>query len=520
MTEKIVVSNAAALRAKYGRGYSAVLAAVRRWIAADRARGMSTRLVALDSAATMKRYHGRAVTDATNAKQNKDAIDAVYATARPDYLVILGAADVVPHQDLANPLYSPDDPDRHASSDLPYACEAPYGRRINDFIGPTRVVGRLPDVAGATSPEYLVNLIDLAAQWQPLPRERYEHPFALTAKVWEGSTRLSLRALFRSDRGMRISPPRGPRWSNADMSRLLHFINCHGAVADPQFYGDDGNALPVSHRATNVPGRITRGTVAAVECCYGAELYDPRLLPDGQRGIANVYLAEGAYGYFGSTTIAYGDAETNSAADLLCQYFLANVLAGASLGRAALEARQRYAREDTDLDPVDLKTLGQFVLLGDPSIHPVIASEAPAPKTRRGRAEAAAAAMATIAQDPKRQDRRLGLLRKGLAIMQTQGTAVRGKKAPARGIVAMLRKEARGLSLTPSGTLSFAIELPVVRAPNTAMKAMRAAAGAPASFHVMFAHAERREPGEAAVTLLVAKEVDGEIVSVKRLQRR
>jgi hypothetical protein len=47
------------------------------------------------------------------------------------------------------------------------------------------------------------------------------------------------------------------------------------------------------------------------------------------------------------------------------------VLEGASLGRAALMARQRFIQETSELDPVDLKTLAQFNLLGDPSVHPV-----------------------------------------------------------------------------------------------------------------------------------------------------
>ena len=120
--------------------------------------------------------------------------------------------------------------------------------------------------------------------------------------------------------------------------------------------------------------------MAAVECCYGAELYDSVTLslplPICQR-----YLIQGAYGYFGSSTIAYGPEEGNGAADLITQYFLLAMLDGASLGRAALLARQQFVQQTAELDPVDLKTLGQFNLLGDPSVHPaVIASATSVPK--------------------------------------------------------------------------------------------------------------------------------------------
>ena len=69
--------------------------------------------------------------------------------------MILGSVDVIPHQDLVNPAYDPSpdgDPDRLAPGDLPYACDAPYSTAISDFTGPTRVVGRLPDLTNGKTP--------------------------------------------------------------------------------------------------------------------------------------------------------------------------------------------------------------------------------------------------------------------------------------------------------------------------------------------------------------------------------
>ena len=68
--------------------------------------------------------------------------------------MILGAVDIaLPHQDLTNPVFDPDDdPDRQAFGDLPYACEHAYSRRPQDFLGVTRVVGRLPDLTGGSDP--------------------------------------------------------------------------------------------------------------------------------------------------------------------------------------------------------------------------------------------------------------------------------------------------------------------------------------------------------------------------------
>ena len=52
--------------------------------------------------------------------------------------MILGAHDVVPHEDLDNPAYSQGgDDDNRAWGDLPYACDAPYSQDPARFVGPT-----------------------------------------------------------------------------------------------------------------------------------------------------------------------------------------------------------------------------------------------------------------------------------------------------------------------------------------------------------------------------------------------
>ena len=148
MDDKIIVSNRAALTAKYGSaGVGKIRQAVTALIAADAKRGIKSRLVYLDDAVSMKSFKGKAVTDPTDPRQNKEAIDAIFKSGDPDYLMILGALDVVPHQDMANPVFDPpNDPDKFAYGDLPYACDTPYSRDIATFKGPTRVVGRLPDL--------------------------------------------------------------------------------------------------------------------------------------------------------------------------------------------------------------------------------------------------------------------------------------------------------------------------------------------------------------------------------------
>lgn len=47
------------------------------------------------------------------------------------------------------------------------------------------------------------------------------------------------------------------------------------------------------------------------------------------------------------------------------------MLDGASLGESVLKARQQFVEGNAQMDPINLKTLAQFYLLGDPSIHPI-----------------------------------------------------------------------------------------------------------------------------------------------------
>ena len=377
MSDKIIVSNRSALKAKYGAaGAASIDSAVKKLIAADALRGIDSRRIFLDSAAAMKSVGGKAVANPRDPRENKAAIDAIFRAHDPEYVMILGAPDVIPHQDLANPVFdATNDPDRSALGDLPYACEAPYSRDIAAFKGPSRVVGRLPDMTGARDPVHLIKLLSNATKYKSRPADDYVKNFSLSAFQWRKSTTLSISNVFGNSDSLLLSPPDGPNHAVSRLAPLSHFINCHGGMADPSFVGQRGTSYPTALTSGGIAGKISPGTVASVECCYGAELYDSEVLAL-PLPICQQYLRDGAYGYFGSTTIAYGPEEGNGAADLITQYFLLAVLEGASLGRAALIARQQFVQQVTELDPIDLKTLAQFNLLGDPSVHPATVDNA------------------------------------------------------------------------------------------------------------------------------------------------
>jgi len=454
---------------------------------------------------------GHPVSAPEDERGAKAAVDAIYAHYHPDYLLLLGAPDVVPHIHLANPMKGHDgDDDPNVPSDVPYACDAPFSRRPQEFVGPTRVAGRLPDLTGARDPAYLVRLLNAAARYKPRQRSEYPGHFAITAKVWVKSTTESVENLFGHGAVVLTSPASGPNWTKHQLTPRLHFINCHGDTLSPKFFGEFPKGhFSDAHDAAHLASRVTKGSVIAAECCYGAELYDPSKAK-GQVGICNTYLGQGAHGFFGSTTIAYGPSEGQGQADLICQYVIEAIVKGASLGRATLEARQRFVAQFSHVDPSDLKTVGQFLLLGDPSLQPITATPHAFSRT-----PAVKRALRTGSYQPEaRTFRRERLARAGGNLSRTMGRAVPTTARVPKRVQRFLTQAARESGIRTLTFSSFRVSYP----------ARPAAAG------VTSPHARRRifvvqggrasgKPG-SAVTAIIVTVGAGRIVHVRRVHSR
>lgn len=510
--DKVIVTNRSALQSKYSTGLQRIDDAVRNLIAADRKRGLSTLLVAIDSTTDMRAVKGAPVTKPSDQRQVKGAIDAVWAAYTPAYLMIVGATDVVPMQTLRNPARG--DGDANVPSDLPYACAAPYSSDPSAFLGATRVVGRLPDLVGSGNPAYLVSLLGTAARYRPRAREEYQRYFGLSAQVWQASTALSLTNVFGNSSAMQTTPPGGPKWPDAQLALRAHFINCHGAPSAPEYYGQPPGQeeYPVAHEAKRLKRKVSNGTVIAAECCYGAQLYNPKD-SGGQAGICSTYLADGAYGFFGSTTIAYGPSEGNGQADLICQFFLDAVLAGASLGRAALEARQRFAALYTHLDPTDLKTLAQFYLLGDPSIQPVAAVPHALSRTKAFKSAFKQAKTTPGA----RAFRRERLARTGTNLQQSLGAAKPIRARSPAYVTRVLNAAAKESRITELHRQSYAVSFP--RAASSGGMKQFAATRRARSVYLLLG--EKVTPDKVKrVVALAATVQDGVIVHMRRVHSR
>lgn len=497
---KIVLTHLGALRRKHGaQGVSQIAAAVADLAAADAARGVETRLVAMDDGRRARGLGVSQVSDAGDVAAAKAFADAAAARWEPSYILLLGSPDVVPMPGLANPLWAGDpragDPDETIPSDLPYASDAPHSTDAGTFVGATRVVGRLPDGTGARGPAQLLRLLATSARHRTRRRSSYLPAFALTAAEWRGSTAATLTKLAGDATELHDAPPDAPPWPAAQTRRRLHLVNLHGAVADPRFYGQRGRSFPVALDAAELGGgrRLVEGTVCAAECCYGGMLFDPAE-SGGVRGFADTYLAAGAYGYCAATNVAYGPADTNDAADLVCRAFLQHVLAGCSVGRAMLQARQDYAFTKASLSPIDIKTLAQFTLFGDPSVQPIVRPTAAV-------ADGAAVPKGALAAPPggiAARRRRLVANGRALETTTTRAASVPRELNPReRRVIAELLPSAEGR------VLSFDV-----------MAAAAAVAGPGERFHVAL---ERRPSGLRAI---VAREEAGRMQQVTLLRAR
>ena len=382
LTTKLIITNKTALQQKYGDSHQLILDDLNALQTYDNGRHLDTHIIFIDDTVQMQACQATAVTDATDDAQNKKAIDDLYRFFSPGYILLVGAQDIIPFQRLKNLLPGDNDPDGNIPSDLPYACDTPYDTDPGKFISPTRVTGRLPDIPAVGDASYLHTLITNIIEATPAQRSDYLPYFSLSTFDWQDSTQNSLQNIFGNHSSLLLFPGdgtmTGTNWTAAQLQAKTHFINCHGAIYNPAYYGQKAADFPLAIRSDVLTNKITHGTIVAAECCYGGQLFDPKKNSAKRISMANSYLQNHALAFVGSSNIAYGPPTGQGLADLLTQYFVINVLNGASTGRALLEARQRFLNEmGPTLDPYELKTAAQFYLLGDPSWQPVINDKDP-----------------------------------------------------------------------------------------------------------------------------------------------
>lgn len=433
--------------------------AIAAWIKADVDRDIQTIHVAVDDQAAMNRLGVPAVSGTVTASKVKRALDALVARLTPAYIVLFGAHDVLPMFLVPNPSAAESgDDDDEVPTDNPYRCSKPFSAaKLASYLVPDRVVGRIPDLPGTKDPSWLLDYLQHVTQWKSRRPADYRENLLLCTHSWKDAGTECAQTLGRTAADVMICPPTidGAAALLRRRRTRLHMIKCHGVDEDSRFFGERGTKFPEAIASPTLVGHTSPDTVVGAMCCYGADLFDPTA-PTAQHRpeppIPSVYLKQGAHGFFGSSTIAWVGVQTMMCADWMVTAFLKGATSGASLGRASLEAKQDFLRwlqqQGEEPDVADEKTLIQFVLLGDPSIHPVSTSAPAAAVVRAGRAAVAPLAppRATAVQ---RQRRRAARHEIG-AMLRTNLPGrheARSKKVPAE-----VAKEMRRTAATVDGT--------------------------------------------------------------------
>ena len=247
--------------------------------------------------------------------------------------------------------------------------------------------------------------------------------------------------------------------------------------------------------------------MVVAECCFGAELCDPADA-GGVAGICATYLANGAYAFFGSSGVAYGGETASSRPTCCADCSFRRLLGGASTGYAALSAVQEYVDScRRPLDPVDLKTVAQFSLMGDPSIHPFL------PAGTRVPAEAAVSAegLPDSHLAAKRADRRAALAMKGEALRRLTATAGIPVQMPdSQKTVADILHFAGLKGWGVPDLRSFDVT-PPEEPPNGEPRTL---------IHVVTRPHSGRQRPFPVIELIIATEVDGKIVACRRVSSR
>jgi hypothetical protein len=395
---KLSVTVKRKLECKYGRTkLKEIKTAIKDWIKADAKRGIRTVHVEVDNSAMMKKHGVAPVLGTATAPKIKRAIDALWKRLAPEYLVLVGADDIVPMFVVANPF----DPrgDNHwlpprmrekVPTDNPFASSLPFrSKRLSSYLVPDRVIGRIPDMVSESDPAWLVDYLRTVTNWEPKSVDRYIKTYAICSHRSSRAAEKCMKYIARPDSELLPSPPAQDRWASARhrLSARLHMIKCHGSPADPKFYGEKLNDYPYAITSATLRKRLKPATVVGTMCCYGAQIFSPAQAVDARpkalgakpkRGgwpLASTYLRKGALGFIGSTVTAYSGVSEMMCADWIVAAYLNSVLGGASIGRAFQESKQDYLRwlnQQGQAPGIEEElTLIEYVLLGDPSITPV-----------------------------------------------------------------------------------------------------------------------------------------------------
>jgi hypothetical protein len=349
------------LEKRYGpEGYTQIRVALTSF-----AEAAGATLVALDDSADMSAFGlpAAAGTDAGSLLLSIRALKGPHGDV--DSLMLVGGDNIIPFFRLTNPVTDRSvDPDEVVFSDNPYASST---ETLEEYLAPSLPLGRLTDFARGSTQDF-VDLIT-AATANRTNRTIRQRAALLVNAEWSDPSQ-SVAAALPGPVDWHFSPGYSiDRTTQADMNReFLHF-NLHGftGVAEWKGYDSVRDQFVIAATTDGFDRQYVSGSVVFAENCYGAEITGRT----PANSCALKLVREGA-AFIGATGLAFGSHVAPrfllEDADVLAKSFWGAFAGGAMpLGPALGKARSDYLlRDGAGNNPYKMKTLLQFVLLGDP----------------------------------------------------------------------------------------------------------------------------------------------------------
>lgn len=248
------------------------------------------------------------VSDLTNLTAHRDRmLDLINASGQPAYIIIIGGPDVVPFGEFTNPCWGGRDHDIVYGDNL-------YGDLDNDSLHhPEIPVARVPDgrsldtiravfaanrrrAPSGTHPAY--------TQGQPQRAYVYEMTWRLLGTDHPDLAYLPV-----------MSDPTSPQTDASLVDATWTYFILHGGKADTTTWtGEEVGKAPPYPEAFRYTEARSQGLVVS-EACYGAWIQDGQTAANS---IATAFLANGAFGFIGSTASTYSPVTVTESVLTVC----------------------------------------------------------------------------------------------------------------------------------------------------------------------------------------------------------
>lgn len=296
------------------------------------------------------------------------AISQNNRTSKLKYVFILGNEAVIPTMEYEN---QSQDGDKTISSDLPYSTltiKSPF----DGFEFSSRKmlrVGRLVSYQGESFEKfasYFRNTMKSSGAFSSIK------PYGLSAKIWKRETDFEYQKVATNTKASNSLPDSSPAVTVSTVENFiprdanLLMFNLHGSDKTKYWYGQEEDSYPEAVQPESL-SVLSAPYIIGVEACYGANFCGNL---DEEQSILVKSMQSGCLSLLGSSRIAYGTPEPEgNCADFMIGEYLKQIKNGETAGDSHIAGIRRVVKESEDFTDVEIKTIAEFNLFGDPALR-------------------------------------------------------------------------------------------------------------------------------------------------------